>query len=353
MWYYGLENKGNDGFAGFIFIVINIMGTKRFEKYAPVIIPTLCRFEHFKRCVDSLSRCTGAEYTDLYIGLDYPAKDSHWLGYNKICEYVTQITGFKQVIVLKREKNMGAMANYKDLIENLKGYYDRYISSADDNEFSPNFLEYINAGLDRYKDDPKVLYICGNMMPWAVDFNYYMGEWGKNAFPASDYNAMGLGHWFDKEPEVPFTKESVLKSWKITYKAFRSGYCTSISRMMKQLNKESQLPDVCLRLYCAFNNLYCIFPTISKVKNWGYDGTGINSDDDPRWIDVQILDTAKEFAFDDFEIKDYPEVTSFVKHMYDRKVSIKLIIMLCYVLYRITGVNSIFNKLERMMKNKK
>ena len=32
--------------------------------YAPVVIPTLCRYEHFKACLESLSLCTGAENTD-------------------------------------------------------------------------------------------------------------------------------------------------------------------------------------------------------------------------------------------------------------------------------------------------
>lgn len=42
------------------------------DNFAPVIIPTLCRYEHFKECLESLSRCTWAEKTEVYIGLDYP-----------------------------------------------------------------------------------------------------------------------------------------------------------------------------------------------------------------------------------------------------------------------------------------
>ena len=57
-------------------------------KYAPVIIPTLCRYEHFVRCVESLKKNTWAKYTDIYIGLDYPKKDSHREGYLKIKEYL-------------------------------------------------------------------------------------------------------------------------------------------------------------------------------------------------------------------------------------------------------------------------
>ena len=80
----------------------------KFPVYAPVIIPTLCRFEHFKRCVESLKRCTGAEYTDVYVGVDYPSQESHWEGYQKICNYVSEVTGFRSFNVILRDRNFGA-----------------------------------------------------------------------------------------------------------------------------------------------------------------------------------------------------------------------------------------------------
>ena len=51
----------------------------------PVMIVTLCRYEHLVRCIDSLRRNKLAVETELYIGLDYPLKQEHWEGYNKIC----------------------------------------------------------------------------------------------------------------------------------------------------------------------------------------------------------------------------------------------------------------------------
>ena len=314
------------------------MSEKRFEVYAPVIIPTLCRYNHFKRCIDSLSKCTGAEFTDVYIGLDYPASEEHWDGYQKIRKYVAEVGGFNNLFVFIRERNYGVKRNAGDLKELVKKKSERYIFSEDDNEFSPNFLEYMNDGLTRYKDNPNVIRICGCLMPWNADYNKIMGNWNYNAFPAMDFNASGYGSWFDKVPVAPYTKDMVLHSWKLTYKAFQKGYCSAISRMLYQLKKETQLTDVCLRLYCAFNRKYCIFPTISKVKNWGYDGSGINSDNNPHLIDLQVLDTANEFCLDDFEIKDYPEVKSFVRQMYDINTKIRLIIMIGYIFYRITGM---------------
>ena len=52
--------------------------------YAPVLIPTLCRYDHFIRCLESLKKNTWAKYTEVYIAVDYPAKESHWDGYKRI-----------------------------------------------------------------------------------------------------------------------------------------------------------------------------------------------------------------------------------------------------------------------------
>ena len=311
---------------------------RKFPVYAPVIIPTLCRYEHFKRCIESLKKCTGAEFTDVYVGVDYPTQESHWDGYRKICNYVSDVTGFNNFFVFLRDRNFGPYENTHDLRERVKEKYDRYIFSEDDNEFSPNFLEYMNGGLERYKDNPKILRICGCLMPWDTDVDYYLDSYIFNAFPAKDYNASGVGIWFSKVFPIPYTKESVLKSYFLTAKTIRYGYWKAITRFIHQIYKESQLPDVCLRLYCAFHGFYCIFPRISKVKNWGYDGSGLNSDNNLHWLDVVTLDTSSSFVFDDFEIKDYEEVTGFIGRMYGiQGFRNRLYVIGVYLFYRATG----------------
>ena len=54
--------------------------------YAPIIIVTLNRYEHLKRCIESLQKNGWAKYTELYISVDYPADESHWEGYGKVRE---------------------------------------------------------------------------------------------------------------------------------------------------------------------------------------------------------------------------------------------------------------------------
>ena len=87
-------------------------------RYAPIVIPTLCRNEHFMRCVESLSRCSLADQTELFIGLDYPPSDKYRPGYEAICEFIPTITGFGKVTIIKRDKNYGAVENMNDLVKN-------------------------------------------------------------------------------------------------------------------------------------------------------------------------------------------------------------------------------------------
>ncbi len=68
-------------------------------EYAAVIIPTLNRIDHLKRCVNSLLKNAEAQNTDLYISVDYPPADKYRVGYEEVKKYVKTISGFKNVYI--------------------------------------------------------------------------------------------------------------------------------------------------------------------------------------------------------------------------------------------------------------
>ena len=178
------------------------------KKYAPVIIPTLCRFEHFRDCLESLSKCTWAEKTDVYIGLDYPAKETHWDGYKKIKEYLKKdktFWGFNSLFVVEREHNygFGPQGNARTLIKEVLKKYDRIIVSEDDNIFSPNFLVFMNRGLEKFKDDESVLALNGYR-------HYYSIKYHDNTFFRQnvDFSAWGYGIWKDRLDSI-YNKEMI------------------------------------------------------------------------------------------------------------------------------------------------
>lgn len=273
------------------------------EKYAPIIIPTLCRFEKFKVLIESLAKNKEyASQTELVIGLDYPPSNKYEEGYLAIKAYLPTIKGFGKVTIIEHSENKGAIGNEDYLINYVysKGY-DRYIFTEDDNEFSPNFLEYINKGLDKYNSNPRVYSISGYNYPINMD------SYEKNIFASYHCSAWGCGYW--KKKRVVHTLSSITgfvftpsHFFKLLLKAPR--HFISLLFMYK---KHEVHGDACHEIYCCINNWVSIFPTISKVRNWGHDGSGehgkINPEEDLCYN--QEIDTATTFEFDDIPLKDF------------------------------------------------
>lgn len=249
--------------------------------YAPVLIPTLCRYEHFVRCIESLKQNTWAKYTDVYIGLDYPKKQCHWEGYNKICKYLKKnFSEFKSFNVIKRTENYGSYRNMLDLREYIFKNYDRFIRTDDDAEFSPNFLEYINKCLMHYENNENIIGVTGYSYPleWLVDSE-------SNVFEEDFICPMwGTGFWREKyrEFEEQLTKGHLRKNFNKYLSNIEKNRLTD-ARFIDYINgvlcwSDNNLievvSDISVGIYLTVEKKRIVMPTISKVRNHGFDGTG-------------------------------------------------------------------------------
>lgn len=250
--------------------------------YAPVIIPTLNRDVHFKRCLESLERSTGADKTTVYVALDYPPSDKYVDGWKKIDEYLKTkeaSNGFGELIVIRRDHNYGVChenGNYETLIREIKEQYDRYILTEDDNEFSPCFLEYMNKCFERFKDDERINLVCGYNyvmdFPMSYKNNFYITKWGC---------PWGLGEWthktkeYDKICSIEALK-GILRD-KETFALLKKRSPQSIASIISMLKVGRLWGDALKGVYKTLYDTYCIMPTMSMVRNYGNDGTGDHS----------------------------------------------------------------------------
>lgn len=282
------------------------------EKFAPISIHTLNRFDHFRRCIESLSRCKYANQTELHIGLDYPLKESHWDGYNKILDYIPNITGFKNVILHKRETNFGAVKNSRQLMYDILKDNDFFFGTEDDNEFSPNTLEYINICLEKYKNDDSIFAICASHHEIMIP-KVHSGT----VFKLDSYSPLGVGYWKDKylkylEIEGEAYAQAFLKKYS-NFLHFKKERLYLISSLLEFISTKEILGDGFLTAYLIKNNMKCIFPTIQKVRNHGHDGSGLHcadiKEDNP--FKNRIIDANLDFEF--IEEKN-PEVLKEIKH---------------------------------------
>lgn len=247
--------------------------------YAPVLIPTLNRVDHLKRCLESLESCSGAEQTEVFVALDYPPSEEYYEGWKEnnlyLCEKEIK-NGFKRLTVIKRNYNYGLKsnaANVVQLVEEVIIQYDRYILSEDDNVFSPNFLEYINKGLELYKNDKRVFAICGYKNDFVCKYD------GNNHFMQhSLVQAWGYGIWKNryielKESLTPSYFRHILFNPKKWYRCYNYWPHWTIALIQNATSPLTSLRyhDINMGFYVINENKCVVCPVISKVRNEGFD----------------------------------------------------------------------------------
>lgn len=301
------------------------------DNFAPVLIPTLNRYEHFTRCIESLSACTHADHTDLFIALDYPLKKEHWDGYQKINHFITEISGFKSINVLRRSENFGAMKNYLESKKELFKAYDRLIFTEDDNVFSPNFLDYMSKGLKEFEGNQNVYAICGYNYPIEIPAKYSL-----NYYYVKTFSAWGYGIWRNRTRKEYYTPSELLTFMK-KFKNVLNIYKMAPIKVQSILHSiKHNIPlygDGVVSLQNIMFDTYCIFPSISKVQNWGHDGSGencghlINSVYLTQKIDMNI-----EFVYDDdvpmLDYKMIHEVKKYFRMKFVEKVRASIIYLI-------------------------
>ncbi|MBQ0027433.1 MAG: glycosyltransferase [Lachnospiraceae bacterium] len=297
--------------------------------YAPILITTLNRYEHLKRCITSLQNNDWAKYTELYIGVDYPPAEKYVEGYKKIREYLEAgIDGFAEVHIYFHETNLGPIPNYDFLRKITDEKYDRFIFSEDDNEFAPSFIEYMDKALDKYADDEDIISIYG----WHPGIKGEIEE-GTAAFKVKDFSAYGYGTWVEKY-------ENMLSNLNRQYiekicdsnealkkiKSYNPGVllaCTSALLRKERLycTPDGSIPtiDMMYMLYFIMEDKYMLCSTRSLVKNWGYDGTGVNCNSGSDQMARRELSSIREY---DLTLEDNPKEYSFYR-VIDKKTEIK------------------------------
>ena len=253
--------------------------------YAPVLIITLCRYEELKRCIESLRSNSDAACTDLYIGVDFPLKASHRKGYEHILRYLESgVEGFANVYIIKQTENKGWYENFISVRERVYEKYDRFIYLEDDIEVSPNFLAYMNKTLTLFERDADVQAVCGYSYPfeWAEDesnlvkINTYYTAWGYATWRNKEtemYRAVTMRN-FDKIMHQPVQMRRL-------YKASNNQFCNFVKGMLEYIpvlvqNDGIVKLDMAFSVYIFMNHKYVIFPKISKTRNVGCNGMGMN-----------------------------------------------------------------------------
>lgn len=259
---------------------------------APILVSVYTRREHLDRCIQSLKNNDLSKQSLLYVVSDAPASECHREQVAAVRKYIDTIEGFSEIRPILRPVNLGSFS-INQAVSDLLSVHDRLILLEDDNIVSTNFLSYMNAALDFYENDSSVFSISGYNYPVVMPESYI-----HDVYKWQGYSGWGVGYWRDRYTAVEWDYPDLTEIAR--GKPVRRGLDHIAEHLCRQmiydLKHGKRTGDTMVTYYMYRHGLYSVFPTISKVRNTGHDGTGEHTGVTDRYL-RQAIDPGLPYRF--------------------------------------------------------
>ena len=240
---------------------------------APVVVYTYSRLAHLRQTISALQSNYLASRSVLYVVSDGPKSEAHKPLVDKVREYLDSVEGFREVVRIYRNKNLGTPTSIFAAEEQVINDHGHVISMEDDNVSSRNYLDFMNGGLDAYEDDRTVFSVCGYCPPIQIPsefqaeywFHKWNMSWGYALWKAKYYKIYPLVNKFDE-----FKREGLLRKVRAN-----GGLCIT-DALLRDYKKNCIFPDAVLCAKMIREGFRSVLPTVSKIRNIGSDGSGVS-----------------------------------------------------------------------------
>jgi hypothetical protein len=243
--------------------------------HAPIIVTVYDRLQHFQQCIGALQRNGPAKESELYVVSDAPGKPEHAPKVEQVRAYAQSITGFRKLHLVLREENYGAFRSYQAITQQVLDEHGRFIFLEDDVIASPNFLDYMNDGLNFYETDQRIFSVAAYTFPvqFPKDFE-------ADVFFLPSNCAWGFATWKDRYGKVDLSAKDryavAVADRKLYKKLISTGSCL-MQHLLSDSQGQIEAPDVRSAFHQFIHEVYTVHPRVSKVMNIGLDGSGMHS----------------------------------------------------------------------------
>jgi hypothetical protein len=239
---------------------------------APIALFVYNRPKHTRETIEALLGNAESEHSDLFIFSDAAKHKSTESAVNEVRDFINKITGFNKVTIIERDANLGLAKSVIDGVTKLCNEYGRVIVLEDDLRVSPHFLHFMNASLDRFENDERVMQIAGYMFPVKLTFN-------EDALFLPLTSSWGWATWqrawqhFDSTASGYLT----LANNKQLKRAFNlNGRYAYFQMLQAQISNEVDSWAIRWYLSVFLKKGLVLYPKTTMVENSGFDGTGVN-----------------------------------------------------------------------------
>ena len=237
------------------------------KNLAPIVLFAYVRLNILKKTINNLKKSDLSKLSNLYIFSDGYKSNLDKKNVNNVRRYLKKIKGFNKIKIILRKKNLGLAKNIIQGVTEVIQKYEKVIVLEDDIFVSPNFLNFMNVSLDKYKNEKKIWHING----WNYDLK----------FPKSNYNTFfcrgmycwGWATWKNRWKKYKKNPKYLIKKWsKNKIKKFNFDNSTNYwSQIIRNYNKSINTWAVFWYSSIFNNKGLCLSPVESLTKNIGND----------------------------------------------------------------------------------
>ena len=237
---------------------------------APIALFVYNRPEHTRLTIEHLLQCEGVADSPVYVFSDGPKGPGDAAAVAQVRKVVRETFG-GPIRLTEREQNIGLARSIIDGVTRMCERHGRAIVLEDDLVVSPRFLSYMNAALEKYAEEKRVMQVSGYMFP----VNAFKERQAAMVLPLT--TSWGWATWqrawgcFDDRA----------RGWEQLYTDLQQrdrfnlgGAFDYFSMLEKQMQGRSN--SWAIRWYwCVFKHKgLAAFPPVTLVKNIGFDGSG-------------------------------------------------------------------------------
>lgn len=243
------------------------------SELAPIVVFAFNRPKALLKTIEALKSNPEAASTNLYLFVDGPRihKQNEKKNVERVKDICKNITGFKAVYTEYSNTNKGLGPSIIYGVSKVINKEGLVIVLEDDLIVSPNFLAFMNQGLNRYKSNPKIWSICGYTNKVTSPHNYTF-----DAYCCTRSSSWGWGTWKDRWNTVDWSFDNWIE-WSSRRKEFNKwggSDCFGMLNACRSGKNKSWAIRFCFHQF--LHNTISIFPLKSLVTNDGFDGNGTN-----------------------------------------------------------------------------
>lgn len=270
--------------------------------YAPIIIFVYNRPERLCKLVESLSKNPEAIKSEVYFFSDGAKNEAAKSKVEEVRRYIDKISKlklFKQVHVFKSKKNKGLAASIIDGVSMVMERHGNAIIIEDDNVLASDFLDYMNRGLEYYRNDPQIWAISG----FSRKMNFPEG-YNHDIYIMQRISSYTWASWSDRwnKTEWDIGKFYPKFLWnKKKRKEFDE--CGADRSLMLDAQVCNKVNSWAIRFEYSMilNGMYSVQPCISRSLCNGNDGSGTHSKSPSTEFDAQLSDGIKKVEFESLQ----------------------------------------------------